>query len=174
MAIITVILVIPLSYNVQAQRRGKGAQRRRNPPAATNGGYKIGEPINVTGTCEGTINFPEKGLSGPATIKLEGKTFTITPNSGEPLHGDLSVRAMSSHLLAMAVNLTFDPRTPLLSVSLRGCYNISPETCENPGLGQVGKIEPGLTLRRIPGGEPREFSFENSSCSTPLEAKNAQ
>ncbi|HEX8709792.1 MAG TPA: hypothetical protein VF723_16240, partial [Pyrinomonadaceae bacterium] len=46
-----------------------------------------GEQTDLSGTYTGTVNYAGGGLSGPATLTIEGNRFTLTPEGGSPLTG---------------------------------------------------------------------------------------
>lgn len=160
------------SQDLQAKSPYKRRSPERRAANALQGNrYIIGETVTMTGTCVGTINFPDIGLSGDtdATLLFQGDRFTITAGA-VTRGGRLSVRARSKNLISTSVNLTFDQpigqtdADRIFTVSLRGCQDLDDEHCDKPSKG--GRIERrGLfTLKSAEGDSGHPFSFISPSC----------
>lgn len=110
-----------------------------------------GTQTDLSGTFTGTVNYPEGGVSGPATVTVTGNKFVLTPDGGgAPLNGTITAVTTRGYI---AVTLMFGDRAkipvdqsppPLPAVSLRA------------------RMSGGhITLMSVPG-EKREFSFTSS------------
>lgn len=114
-----------------------------------------GTQTDLSGTYTGTVNYPEGGLNGPATLTITGNNFTMTQDAGGSsisgrvtavtTRGYTGVTMMFGDLTPPAVT-TAPP--PLPAVSLRA------------------KMAGGrVTLMSVPG-EKREFSFSSGGGTT--------
>jgi hypothetical protein len=106
---------------------------------------------DLSGTYTGTVNYPEGGLNGPATLTITGSTFTLTPDGGGAAVSG-SVNAVTTRGYT-GVTMMFGDRTP------------PPVTQSPPPLPAVSlraKTAGGkVTLMSVPG-EKREFSFSST------------
>lgn len=151
--------------NMKAGRRGRrrgrrgmnantgGVDTRRELVAVVNNDTG-GTQTDLSGTYTGTVNYPEGGLNGPATIVVTGNQFTLTPDGGgTPVNGTVTAVTTRGYT---GVTMMFGDRTqipasqsppPLPAVSLRARMS-------------GGRV----TLMNVPG-EKREFSFAATSAS---------
>lgn len=146
------------------RRRGRRRGRRNRPAAATEASMPAttgmmentsgGTQTDLSGTYTGTVNYPEGGLNGPATIVVTGNQFVLTPDGGgAPVNGTVTAVTTRGYT---GVTMMFGDRTqippsqsppPLPAVSLRARMS-------------GGRV----TLMSVPG-EKRQFSFTASSAS---------
>jgi hypothetical protein len=136
-----------------------GRRRRRRSTANANmsasagagmstAGNMGGEQTDLSGSFTGTVDYPEGGLSGPATLTITGNNFTITPEGGgSPVSGRATAVTTRGYT---AVTMMFGDTTPpaagqapppLPAVSLR-----------------ARRMGNRVTLMSVPG-EKRKFSF---------------
>jgi hypothetical protein len=120
------------------QSTGTGADAAGGTQAGEGrGAGTAGTEQDLSGTYTGTINAPDWGLSGPATLTITGNTFTLDAG-GNTQSGTLSARSWPGYV---AVSMRFGTGTPANIVSLRARHR-----------GQ------SLTLTSVPG-ENKQFSF---------------
>ncbi|HEV2802164.1 MAG TPA: hypothetical protein VGW12_16955 [Pyrinomonadaceae bacterium] len=97
----------------------------------------FGDVADLSGTYTGTINYPEGGMTGEATLTLTGNTFTITAGSAT-VNGTYSARSWPGYT---ALSMRFGDTLPATIVSTRAWHR-------------------GRTLRiQSVRGESRPFSF---------------
>lgn len=116
-----------------------------------------GEQTDLSGTYTGTVNYPEGGLNGPATLTITGNNFTIAPEGGgSPVSGRVTAVTTRNYtgVTMMFGNPTAPPPTqnppppPLPAVSL-----------------QAKRMGDRVTLMSVPG-EKRQFSFSSAAAAT--------
>ena len=115
-----------------------------------------GEQTDLSGTYTGTVNYPEGGLNGPATLTITGTSFTLTPEGGGAAvngrvtavttRGYTGVTMMFGDTTAPSPTQN-PPPPPLPAVSL-----------------QARRSGGTVTLRSVPG-ERREFSFTSMAAA---------
>jgi hypothetical protein len=134
------------------RRRSGGNANMSAGAAVTTGGAMAGnmggEQTDLSGSFTGTVDYPEGGLSGPATLTITGNNFTITPEGGgSPVSGRVTAVTTRGYI---AVTMMFGDTTPpaagqapppLPAVSLR-----------------ARRVGSRVTLMSVPG-EKRKFSF---------------
>lgn len=151
-----------MSGNMNMGRRRRRGRRNRNTAsmqdtnANMSGGTGMmentsgGTQADLSGTYTGNVNYPEGGLSGPASLTITGNQFTLTPDGGgSPVSGTVTAVTTRGYT---GVTMMFGERTqipvtqappPLPAVSLRA------------------RMAGGnVTLMSVPG-EKREFSFSS-------------
>ena len=110
------------------------------------------EQTDLSGTYTGTANYAEGGLSGDATLTINGNAFTITSGSSTQ---EGRVTAVTTCNYTGVTMMFGKPQTsaakgeqpaPLPAVSLR-----------------ARKVGGGLTLESV-GGETRQFSFSSAGA----------
>ena len=101
----------------------------------------FGDVADLSGTYTGTVNYPEGGMTGEATLTLTATTFTITAGSATQ-NGTLSARSWPGYT---ALSMRFGDTLPATIVSTRAWHK-------------------GRTLRiqSVPG-ETRKFTFNGRS-----------
>jgi hypothetical protein len=110
-------------------------------------GSDAGTQTDLSGTYTGTVDYPEGGLTGDATLTISGNNFTLTAGSttqagritAVTTRGYVAVTMMFGDLTPPPAGQP--PPPPLPAVSLRGRM--------------TGK---GITLTSVPG-EKRQFKF---------------
>jgi hypothetical protein len=101
----------------------------------------FGDVADLSGTYTGTINYPEGGMTGEATLTITSNTFTITAGSATQ-NGTLSARSWPGYT---ALSMRFGETFPATIVSTRAWHR-------------------GRTLRiQSVRGEPRVFTFNGRS-----------
>ncbi len=113
-----------------------------------------GTQTDLSGTYTGTVNYPEGGLSGPATVVVTGNKFTLTPDGGgAAVNGTITAVTTRGYT---GVTLMFGDRAqipvteappPLPAVSLR-----------------ARMMGGHVTMMSVPG-EKREFSFTSAASA---------
>ena len=150
---------------------GTGRRRRRGRRRATtdmSGGTATtgmgmtanansgGEQTDLSGTYTGTVNYPEGGLNGPATLTITGNSFTIAPEGGgSSVTGRVTAVTTRGYtgVTMMFGDSTAPPPTqnppppPLPAVSL-----------------QARRSGDRVTLMSVPG-EKRQFSFSSGAAA---------
>ena len=121
---------------------GSGSTRETSADPATQ--------TDLSGTYTGTVNDPEGGLSGPASVTITGNNFTLTPEGGgAPISGRVTAVTTRGYT---AVTMMFGDTTP------------PPMTQSPPPLPAVSlrkrMVGGHVTLESVPG-EKREFSFSS-------------
>jgi len=114
-----------------------------------------GTQADLSGTYTGTVNYPEGGMNGPATLTITGNQFTMTPDGGgSPVSGRVTAVTTRGYT---GVTMMFGDTTP------------PPVTQAPPPLPAVSlraRMSGGrVTLMSVPG-EKREFSFSSGGTST--------
>jgi hypothetical protein len=112
------------------------------------------DPANQTdlsGTYTGTVNYPEGGVTGAATLTIMGNNFTLAPDGGgSPISGRVTAVTTRGYT---GVTMMFGDTTP------------PPVTQSPPPLPAVSlrakMIGGRVTLMSVPG-EKREFSFSSA------------
>lgn len=137
-------------------RRGRRGRRRSGAMTNSTTAAVGGEQTDLSGTYTGTVDYPEGGLSSPATLTITGNNFTLMPEGGgAPVSG--RVTAVTTHGYT-GVTLMFGDTTPppagqspppLPAVSLR-----------------VRRVGSSVTLTSVPG-EKRKFSFRGQPDCPP-------
>lgn len=122
-----------------------------------------GTQTDLSGTFTGTVNYPEGGLNGPATVTVTGTTFTLTPDGGgSPLNGTITAVTTRGYV---AVTLMFGDRSPI------------PVTQSPPPLPAVSlraRMTNGhVTMTSVPG-EKREFSFTSTAAMKTRRTRRAR
>jgi hypothetical protein len=108
------------------------------------------EQTDLSGTYNGTANYSEGGLSGDATLTINGNDFTITSGSSTQEGRVVAVTTCNYTAVTMMFGKSQTTATtgsqpaPLPAVSLR-----------------ARKARGGLTLESV-GGESRQFSFSSA------------
>ena len=125
-----------------AMTTGSGSTRETSADPATQ--------TDLSGTYTGTVNYPEGGLSGPASVTITGNNFTLTPDGGgAPISGRVTAVTTRGYT---AVTMMFGDTTP------------PPMTQSPPPLPAVSlrkrMVGGRVTLESVPG-EKREFSFSS-------------
>lgn len=110
-----------------------------------------GTQTDLSGTYTGTVNYPEGGLSGPASLTITGNNFQMTPEGGgSPVSGRVTAVTTRGYT---GVTMMFGDTTP------------PPVTQAPPPLPAVSlraRMSGGrVTLNSVPG-EKREFSFSSA------------
>ena len=101
----------------------------------------FGDVADLSGTYTGTINYPEGGMTGEATLTITTNTFTITAGSATQ-SGTLSARSWPGYT---ALSMRFGETFPATIVSTRAWHR-------------------GRSLRiQSVRGETRAFSFNGRS-----------
>lgn len=150
---------------------GTGRRRRRGRRRATtdmSGGTATtgmgmtanansgGEQTDLSGTYTGTVNYPEGGLNGAATLTITGNSFTIAPEGGgSSVTGRVTAVTTRGYtgVTMMFGDATAPPPTqnppppPLPAVSL-----------------QARRSGDRVTLTSVPG-ERRQFSFSSGAAA---------
>jgi hypothetical protein len=130
-----------------------GAAATTDMTANANSG---GEQTDLSGTYTGTVNYPEGGLNGPATLTITQNNFTITPEGGgSAVSGRVTAVTTRKYtgVTMMFGNPTAPPPTqnppppPLPAVSL-----------------QAKRMGDRVTLMSVPG-EKRQFSFSSAAAA---------
>jgi hypothetical protein len=113
-----------------------------------------GESHDLSGTYAGVVNYPEGGLTGPATLTITGTDFTLTPEGGTPVTGRVSAvktggyTGVAMQMGQVAPSTAAQPATtPPATVSLR-----------------VRRSGDRLSLTSIPGSA-QKFSFTPASTA---------
>lgn len=96
---------------------------------------RVGDAMSLDGTYAGTINYPDGGMSGDATLTITGNTFTLGDQSGT-----LTTQTWPGYT---AVSMRFGTELPAKIISLR-----------------AKKTGSGLTLTSV-SGESHQFSFHS-------------
>jgi hypothetical protein len=136
-------------------RRRRGRRRVSGGAAATapdmmanaNSG---GEQTDLTGTYTGTVNYPEGGLNGPATLTITQNNFTITPEGGGSAVSG-RVTAVTTRKYTGVTMMFGDPTAPPPT------QNPPPPPLPAVSL-QAKRMGDRVTLMSVPG-EKRQFSF---------------
>jgi hypothetical protein len=110
-----------------------------------------GTQMELSGTYNGTVNYPEGGITGPATLTITGNNFVLAPEGGgSPIGGRATAVVTRGYV---AVTMMFGDLTP------------PPVTQSPPPLPAVSlraRLVGGhVTLNSVPG-EKREFSFTSA------------
>jgi hypothetical protein len=101
----------------------------------------FGDVADLSGTYTGTINYPEGGMTGEATLTITSNTFTITAGSSTQ-NGTLSARSWPGYT---ALSLRFGETLPATIISTRAWHR-------------------GRSLRiQSVRGETRSFTFNGRS-----------
>jgi hypothetical protein len=100
------------------------------------------------------VNYPEGGLTGPATLTISGTEFTLTPEGGSPVTGRVSAvktggyTGVAMQMGQVAASTAGQPAaTPPATVSLR-----------------MRRAGDSLSLTSVPGS-PQKFSFTPASTA---------
>lgn len=113
-----------------------------------------GTQTDLSGTYTGTVNYPEGGLNGPATIVVTGNQFTLTPDGGgTPVNGTVTAVTTRGYT---GVTMMFGDRSPI------------PVTQSPPPLPAVSlraRMSGGRVMLMSVPGEKREFSFAATGAS---------
>jgi len=156
-----------MQANANSTMGGTGRRRRRGRRRATTdmsgGGMGMtanansgGEQTDLSGTYTGTVNYPEGGLNGPATLTITGNSFTIAPEGGgSSVSGRVTAVTTRGYtgVTMMFGDATAPPPTqnppppPLPAVSL-----------------QARRSGDRVTLTSVPG-ERRQFSFSSGGAA---------
>jgi hypothetical protein len=161
-----------MQANANSTMGGTGRRRRRrgrrrattdmSGGAATTGmgmtanANSGGEQTDLSGTYTGTVNYPEGGLNGPATLTITGNSFTIAPEGGgSSVAGRVTAVTTRGYtgVTMMFGDATAPPPTqnppppPLPAVSL-----------------QARRSGDRVTLMSVPG-EKRQFSFSSGGAA---------
>lgn len=107
------------------------------------GASSPGAQADLSGTYTGTINYPEGGMTGEATLTITGGTFTLTSGSTTQ-SGRISAVTTRGYTGA---SMQFGDALPATVVSVRA-WHTSPDR---------------LRLMSVPG-EKREFSFSTPNA----------
>ncbi|HYG10044.1 MAG TPA: hypothetical protein VD835_08870 [Pyrinomonadaceae bacterium] len=78
----------------------------------------FGDVADLSGTYTGTINYPEGGMTGEATLTLTSNTFTITAGSATQ-SGTLSARSWPGYT---ALSMRFGDTLPATIISTRAWH----------------------------------------------------
>ena len=78
----------------------------------------FGDVADLSGTYTGTINYPDGGMTGEATLTLTGNTFTITAGSATQ-NGTLSARSWPGYT---ALSMRFGDTLPATIISTRAWH----------------------------------------------------
>lgn len=139
----------------KATTRRRGQKRPKSAATASTRETSAdpGTQTDLSGTYTGTVNYPEGGITGPATIVITGNNFTLTPDGGgAAISGRVTAVTTRGYV---AVTMMFGDTTP------------PPKTQSPPPLPAVSlraRIVNGrATLTSVPG-EKREFSFTATSA----------
>jgi hypothetical protein len=100
---------------------------------------RVGDPASLDGTYTGTINYPDAGMTGDATLTITGNNFTLE-SGGNTQTGTLTTQAFPGQT---AVSMRFGTELPAKILSLRG-----------------KKTGSGLMLMNT-SGESHQFSFHS-------------
>lgn len=106
---------------------------------ATSSLGRLGETASLDGTYTGTVNYPDGGMSGDATLTITGNTFTLE-SGGNTQTGTLTSQQWPGQI---AVTMRFGTETPAKIISLR-----------------AKKTGNGLMLMST-SGESHQFSFHS-------------
>ena len=127
---------------------GAGANMTGNMTAGTTmtGNVSGGEQTDLSGTYTGTVDYPEGGLSGDATLTITGNNFTLTAGSTTQTGRVTAVTTRGYTAVTMMFGDLTPPAAgqapaPLPAVSLR-----------------ARRMGTRVTLNSVPG-EKRHFSF---------------
>lgn len=96
---------------------------------------RVGETMSLDGTYTGTVNYPDGGMTGEATLTITGNTFTLNDQSGT-----LTTQSWPGYT---AVSMRFGTESPAKIISLR-----------------AKKTGSGLMLMSV-SGESHQFSFHS-------------
>ena len=146
--------------NMSMRRRRRRHRARAAAAATTAGGMSMSSAstretsadaatqTDLSGTYTGTVNYPEGGITGAATLTITGNDFTLAPDGGgASISGRVTAVTTRGYT---GVTMMFGDTTP------------PPVTQSPPPLPAVSlraKIAGGrVTLTSVPG-EKREFSF---------------
>ena len=159
-----------MEANANSTMGGTGRRRRRGRRRATtdmSGGATTGmgmstnansggEQTDLSGTYTGTVNYPEGGLNGAATLTITGNSFTLAPEGGgSSVTGRVTAVTTRGYtgVTMMFGDATAPPPTqnppppPLPAVSL-----------------QARRSGDRVTLTSVPG-ERRQFSFSSGGAA---------
>jgi hypothetical protein len=100
---------------------------------------RVGEAASLDGTYTGTINYPDGGMTGDATLTITGNNFTLE-SGGNTQTGTLTTQSWPGQI---AVSMRFGTELPAKIISLRG-----------------KKTGNGLMLMNT-SGESHQFSFHS-------------
>lgn len=142
-------------------------RNRRTQAAATQEGMSSGSAstretsadpaaqTDLSGTYTGTVNYPEGGLNGPATVVITGNNFVLTPDEGGgSIPGRVTAVTTRGYI---AVTMMFGDTTP------------PPVTQSPPPLPAVSlraRIVGGHVMMTSVEGEKREFTFTSSAAAS--------
>jgi hypothetical protein len=116
-----------------------------------------GEQTDLSGTYTGTVNYPEGGLNGAATLTITGNSFTITPEGGgSAVNG--RVTAVTTRGYTGVTMMFGDPTAPPPT------QNPPPPPLPTVSL-QARRSGDRVTLTSVPG-EKRQFSFSAAGTAT--------
>src|SRR3954454_22880713 len=85
--------------NSTGKKSSKGKRKKSTSSASADtsmaGGMQdttaTGTTTDLSGTYTGTVNYPDGGITGPATLTITGNNFTLTPEGGgTPVTGRIS------------------------------------------------------------------------------------
>jgi hypothetical protein len=115
-----------------------------------------GEQTDLSGTYTGTVNYPEGGLNGQATLTITGNNFTITPEGGgSAVNG--RVTAVTTRGYTGVTMMFGDPTAPPPT------QNPPPPPLPTVSL-QARRSGDRVTLKSVPG-EKRQFSFSSGGTT---------
>lgn len=152
------------STGTTGRRRRRGRRRATTDMsggAATTGmgmtaANSGGEQTDLSGTYTGTVNYPEGGLNGPATVTITGNNFTITPEGGGS--------AVSGRITAVTTR-GYTGVTMMFGDATAPPPTQNPPPPPLPAVSLQAKRSGGrVTLMSVPG-EKRQFSFSMASAS---------
>jgi hypothetical protein len=109
-----------------------------------------GTQTDLSGTYTGNVNYPEGGLSGPATLTITGNNFQMTPDGGgSPVSGRVTAVTTRGYT---GVTMMFGDLTPPA---------VTQAPPPLPAVSLRARMSGGrVTLNSVPG-EKREFSFSS-------------
>lgn len=115
-----------------------------------------GEQTDLSGTYTGTVNYPEGGLNGQATLTITGNSFTIAPEGGgSSVTG--RVTAVTTRGYTGVTMMFGDPTAPPPT------QNPPPPPLPAVSL-QARRSGERVTLTSVPG-ERRQFSFSSGGTA---------
>lgn len=135
-------------------RRGQKRPKSTGSASTRETSADPGTQTDLSGTYTGTVNYPEGGITGPATVVITGNNFTLTPDGGgAAISGRVTAVTTRGYI---AVTMMFGDTTP------------PPVTQSPPPLPAVSlraRLVGGhVTLTSVPG-EKREFSFTSTGTT---------
>jgi hypothetical protein len=129
----------PADTTMETPADTSGAMPAMQSSGAMSSLGRVGEAASLDGTYTGTINYPDGGMTGDATLTITGNNFTLE-SGGNTQTGTLTTQSWPGQI---AVSMRFGTELPAKILSLRG-----------------KKTGNGLMLMNT-SGESHQFSFHS-------------